>query len=381
MAILTFAEDFTNTIDLDSQLVGTPESGLYWNRGVHPILTVNNLLSFLPIISFTFPDWEIATPYNEFDTSRSKGDIVTHNSIIYQSLQDSNTGNQPDLTPLFWLPTNLESLRIKSFIWTVEDNFRAALTLDRKLIENQFIYNVGEQIRTLSGDFAAWAFEPKGSDYVKIRINQIALQANTDVAQDLFVINQGRLITTLTLNPDNGVLNFEDIGYIISGKGRFIFAINSQEVLSDNAFNDPFKYDGFVCYPLSGIGATPEGAEYSESSVGNGMNFNISAYLDSSLYITNNLIDFAKFLQTQMELDFVRTILHNANIRSNRDERIIAGSTFTQQLLSTESLNLELNTIAAKYMREKKIASQSVNRTFDKFLMKKNTFNVRRTTV
>jgi hypothetical protein len=381
MSILTFAEDFTNTIDLDSQLVGTPESGLYWNRGVHPILTVNNLLSFLPIISFTFPDWVTGTTYSEFDTSRSKSDIITHNSIIYQSLQDDNEGNQPDSTPLFWLPTNLESLRIKSFIWTVEDNFRSALTLDRMLIENQFIYNVGEQVRTLSGDFSAWAFEPKGSDYVRIRINQIALQANTDIQQDLFVINQGRLITTLTLNPDNGVLNFEDIGYVISGKGRFIFAINSQEVLSDNAFNDPFKYDGFVCYPLSGIGTVPEGAEYSESSAGNGMNFNISAYLDSDLYLTNNLIDFAKYLRVQMELDFAKTIIHNANIRSNRDERIIAGSQFTQQLLSTEVLNLDLNTIAAKYTREMKIAATSVNRTFDKFLMKKNTFRVRRTTV
>ncbi len=379
--VLTFAEDFTSTIDLDSQLIGTPESGLYWNRGVHPILTVEGLLSYLPIISFTFPDWEIGTTYNEFNTSRKKSDIVTKDSVIYQSLQDSNTGNDPASETAFWLPTNEESLRIKSFIWTVEDNFTSALTLDRKLIENQYIYNVGETVQTLSNDFSGWAWEPKGSDYVKIRFNQIALQANTDVQQSLFVINQGRLITTLTLNPDNGILSFEDVGYTISGKGRFLFVINSQDVLSENAYNDPLRYDGFVCYPVTGIGGTPEGATYSDSSIGNGLNFNVSAYLDSDLYITNNKVDFAKFLQVQMELDFVRTILHNTNFRSTRNERILKEGALAQQLLSTESLNLDLDTIARKYDLEKKIASEAVNKTFDKFLVKKNSFRVKRSVI
>ncbi|MCH8067849.1 MAG: hypothetical protein IID16_01050 [Candidatus Marinimicrobia bacterium] len=379
--ILTFAEDFTSTIDLDSELVGTPESGLYWNRGVHPILTIEGLLSILPIIDFTFSDWDSETTYNKFNTSRKKTDIVTLSSKIYQSLTDTNLNNSPDSNPTKWLLTNLESIRIKSFIWTVEDDFRAALTLDRKLIENQFIYNVGETLQTLSNDFSGWAFEPKGSDYVKIRINQIALQANTSTPQSLFVINQGRLITTLTLNPDNGNLLFEDIGYTISGKGRFLFVIDSQEVLSDNAFNDPLRYDGFVTYPVTGIGATAEGAVYSDSSTGNGLNFNVSAYLDSTLYITNNQIDFAKFLQVQMELDFVKTLLHSANFRSNREERTLLSSPLTQQLLSTEALNLDLNTIAAKYVAEKKIAVEAVNKTFDKFLKKKKSFTVNRTVI
>jgi hypothetical protein len=378
---LAFAEDFTSTVNLDDELIGTPDSGLYWNRGVHPILTAKNLLSYLPIVEFTFPAWGVGETYGKLETSRSKGDIVTYDSVIYQSLQAGNIGNQPDLTPLYWLPTNIDSLRIKSFIWTVEDNFLSALTLNRKLIENQYIYNVGETLQTLGNDYAGWVFEPKGSDYVKIRINQIGLQANTAIAQNLYVINQGQLITTLTLNPNNGILSFEDVGYTISGKGRFIFAIDSQDVLSENAYNDPLRYDGFVCYPVTGIGGTPQGATYSENSLGNGLNFNVSAYLDSSVYITNNKVDFAKFLQSQMELDFVRTVLHNANVRSNREERNLIGSPLTQQLLSTESLNTDLNTIAAKYMQEKKIASEAVNKTFDRFLKKKNTFRVKRRVV
>lgn len=379
--ILTFAEDFTSTVDLDSELIGTPESGIYWNRGVHPIMTVSNILNYLPIVSFTFPVWVVGTTYGEFDVSRSKGDIVTFNGDLYLSLQSGNIGNSPDVTPLFWLITNIESIRMRSFIWTVEDNFKSALTLDRKLIENQYIYDVGKEVKTLSGDFSGWAFEPKGSDYVRIRINQIALQATTTTPQNLYVINQGQLITTLTLNPIDGVLQFEEVGYTITGKGRFLFVIDSQDVLSENPYNDPLRYDGFVCYPVSGIGATPEDSDYSEGTIGNGLNWNISAYLDSQVYIDNNQVDFAKFLQAQFEFDAVRMFLHNSNNRSNRDERMVVDSPLIEQLLSTETLNTDMNTIARKYIKEKKFAAEAINRTFDKFLVKKGTFKTRRSVI
>jgi len=375
--ILTFAEDFTSTVDLDSELVGTPESGLYWNRGVHPILTTEGLLSYLSIIDFTFSDYAAGTTYAEFNVSRSKTDVVVSGGLIYLSLASSNTGNDPASSPTFWLLTNIESIRIRAFIWTVEDNFRSALTLDRKLIENQFIYNVGETIQTLPNDFAGWAFEPKGSDYVQITINQMSFQANTSTPQNLYVINQGVLIETLTLNPIDGVLQFEDIGYTITGKGRFLFVVDSQDVISENAFNDPLRYDSFVCYPVNGIGSTAEDAVYSEGSLGNGLNFNVSTYLDSTLYITNNQVNLAKFLQSQMQMDFVKTILHNSNFRSNREERMLTQSDLTMQLLSTESLNTDLNTIAATYVTEKKLAVEAINKTFDNFLKKKQTFSIK----
>lgn len=376
--VLTFAEDFTSTVDLDSELVGTSDSGLYWNRGVHPILTINGLLAYLPLVEFTFSDWINTSNYDNFSLSRKKSDIVNYNGELYQSIQASNTGNTPDSATTYWLKTNIESIRIKSFIWTVEDNFISALMLDRKLIENQYIYNVGDTLQSLPNDYSGWVFEPKGSDYVKIRINQIGLQANTSTPQNLYVVNQGRLIDTLTLNPQDGVLVFEDAGYTISGKGKFIFAIDSQDVLSNNAYNDALRYNGFVCYPVSGIGASPETATYAEGNIGNGMNFNVSAYLDSSVYVNNNKVDFAKFLQSQMEMDFVKMILHNPNFRSNRDERILAGGQQNIQLLSLEALNTDLNTIAAKYIKEKQLASEAINKTFDNFLRSKNTFKVTR---
>jgi len=74
---LTFAEDFTSTEVLDAQLIATPDSGLYWNRGVHPVLTVSNLLAFLPNVTFTFTAWSNSATYGVFETSRKRTDVVT----------------------------------------------------------------------------------------------------------------------------------------------------------------------------------------------------------------------------------------------------------------------------------------------------------------
>jgi hypothetical protein len=375
--ILTFAQDFTSIAELDTQLMGSPDSGLYWNRGTHPIVTISNIVDMLPLIDFTFAAYSALTTYGKFENSRKKSDLVTYESKIYQSLTETNSNHTPSSSPTYWLETNIDSIRMKAFIWNVEDNFLSELSLNRKLIENQYIYNVGKTLRTLSNDYSGWCFEPKGSDYVKIRINQIALQANTATPQNLYVINQGQLLTTLTLNPNNGILSFEDIPYTISGKGKFYFIIDSQEVLTDNAFNDPLKYNGFVCYPVNGIGATPQVAEYSENSFGNGLNFNVSVYLDSSVYINNNKIDFAKFLQSQFEYDLIRMILNNSNNRSNTNQRNLISEN-TLQLLATEALNIDLNTIARKYNYQKKVAIDAINRTFDRFLNKETGLKIKR---
>lgn len=376
---LTFAEDFTSQVTLDSQLLGTPDSGLYWNRGVHPVLTINNLLAFLPVEDFTFSAWDIGTTYTKFNDSRKRSDVVLYDDKVYQSLVNNNTGNQPDTSPTQWLETNIESLRIKSFIWTVEDNVLSALMINRRLIENQYIYNINETrtLRTNSNDYIGWAFEPKGSDYVKIRINQIALGANTTTPQSLYVVNQGVLIDTLTLNPQNGRLVFEDIGYSFSGIGAFYFLIEGQDFYSSGGYNDPLKYKGFVCYPVTGTGATPEGSDFNFSSSENGLNFNISCRLDSSIYVENNKIDLAKFYQAQFEYDFVRMALHNANNRSGIDERL-QKSGINNQLLATESLDISMATVAKNYMYQKKIATESINSTFDRFLKKRKGLNIKR---
>ncbi|MCP4336237.1 MAG: hypothetical protein GY679_00080 [Mycoplasma sp.] len=378
---LTFVQDHTSNVSLDSELMGTPDSGLYWNQGVHPLVTINNLLTFMNEKEFTFSDWAIGTIYVKYEDSQKTTDIVTYNDVIYQSLTDNNTGNQPDISPTNWLETNIESLKIKTFLKSAERNMISQLHLTRKLVDSQYIYNVGETLQTLPNDYAGWVIEPKGSDYVKIRINQLSLQANTTNDVSLYVINQGVLVDTLTLHPQDGRLVFEDIGYSFNGIGKFIFAFDSQEVKTESAYNDPLKYDGFVLYPVSGIGTTPQDADYSFNSNSNGLNFNISAYLDSAQYLNNNLIDFSKMLQTQFEYDLFRLMLSNANNQSSADERNIADNPRTLQLLTTETLDTEHLTIAKKYDVLLQDTKRSINKTFDRFLKSPTKFRVKTGTI
>lgn len=382
MAILAFAEDFTSDVQLDSDLLGTPDSGLFWNRGVHPIVTLDNLLSLLPSTTATFAAYSASVTYSKFETSRKRSDVVTYQSKIYRSLLDANINHTPGAqgSSAYWLETTLPSLKVKSFIWSVEDNVTSALSLNRKLIENQYIYNLGSKLNTLSNDWSGWAFEPKGSDYVKIRINQMSLQANTTNPVNIYVINQGILKETIVLTPNNGLLEFKNAPYTISGKGRFLFVFASQTVFCDGAYNDPLRYEGFVCYPVNGIGAIAKDAVYSENYNSNGLNFNVSAFLDSGVYLENNKVDFAKFYQAQFELDFMKLATTNANTESNREQRNMNNDR-TLALLATEALNNELNTVARNYLHQKKVAIEAINKTFDKYLTVPKGWDVTRSTI
>lgn len=376
--ILTIAEDFSNNINLDSELTSTPESGLYLNRGVLPVVTVENLLSILPIADVTFKEWNVATTYSKYSTSGNKNDIVTLNNKIYQSILNNNVGRSPDAEPSYWLETNIDSLRIKAFLSTAQDNLLSKLSLHRKLIENQFIYSVGEKTVDITDDYFGWAFEPNNSDYVKISLNQISIQANVDTPINLYVVNQGQLVDTLVLNPNNGVLSFEDVGYTISGKGAFYFITEGLEVKTETVGNMPMKYSGFTCYPVKGTGSTPEDSEYSESYLGNGFGFNVSVYLDSSDYVTNNMKHFGGALQAQFEMDFITALRFNANTRTSGTQRNIG---VDKDYLDFQATDLTSGTVARKHMDEIKRAKGAINKTFDRFMKAPKRLTIKRSSV
>jgi hypothetical protein len=364
--VLTFAEDFTSDVVLSTDLTGVPTSGMYFNRGVHPIITLKNLLSFLPLQTYTFGAYAAGTTYGKYEDTLVRTDCVLDGGIIYESLQTGNKGHTPSSSSTWWLPTNLDSLRVKSFIRSSKDNLLSALALNRKLVENQYIYNVGEDTVLPSGNYMGWVFEPKGSDYTKIRINQIGIQANSITPITVYVINQGTQLSTLSVTPVNGVLSFQDVVLDITSKGPVVLAIPSQSVKSQEAYNDPLKYNGFVAYPVIGTGASAAASTWEISYVGNGMSFNISAYADSTVYVNNNLIDFAKVTQAQFEMDFLRMLVSNANARSTRQERALNDTELNR--IYFEITDLQNNTISRRYNALIKETRQIISRTFDRAL-------------
>jgi len=359
--ILGIAEDFTTDVTLDTQLTSTSDSGLFLNSGVHPSITLENLLAFLPSEYTVSTAYNPATTYGIFEDTRNKKDLVVYDNKIYQSIATANTGNQPDTSASQWLETNIESLRLKNLIFSVLDKAYADLHLTKRLVDSQEIYEIGKHDVTLPSNYAAWVFEPKGSDYVTLKINQISFTKKSTTPVSLYVINQGVLIDTLTITPNNGVVDFRDLNYSFKGKGQWYFAIDSQDVVVGDYYVDPLNYNGFIASTAIGIGTSPETATYNYSTKGNGLGFNISAYLDSSSYIDNNIESFGSYVRALFEYVVFQTFYHNSNNQSNRAQRI----QMKDEVLLMELKSLQSDTVVRRYNYARKKAIKQLQLTFD----------------
>lgn len=359
--ILGIAEDFSSNVVLDTELTSASTTGLCLNSGVHPSITIDNLLSFLPFPKVVPEAWVIGETYQSYAVSKKRSDLVTYNDVIYQSLQNDNIGKQPDTDEDFWLETNIESLTLKSFIDKVNDKVLSDLSLTKRLVNSQQIYQVGKTEFLLPNDYAAWVFQPKGSDYVTITLHQIALQALTTNPVNLYVINQGTLVDTLVLTPNNGKFEFKELNYSFKGYGEWIFAIESQNVLVSSGYVDPLIYDGFVCYTATGTGDAPETAIWNLHQAGNGLGFNVSATLNSDVYIENNLSNFGNFIRATFELMALQVFLHNSSNRSNKNER----TQNDKELLLAETKSLDMNTVAKRHLTEYTRCKRLIEKVFD----------------
>jgi hypothetical protein len=359
--VLGISEDYTVDIDFDSELTNIPSSGLYINSGVHPSITNENLLEFLPKTVITFIEWSNSTTYAVFAETRNKKDIVLKGGKIYQSIKAGINQDPATEDSLYWLESNMQSLRLKNFIEKVKDRVYTDLSLDKRLINNQFLYDNGTNPVTLLNNYAGWVIEPKGSDYVSFRINQISLQKDGVTPVNLYIINQNTLIKTITITPNNGELNFVNTDIVLSGKGAFKLVIDSTDVYVGNSQIDPKRFDGFVAYTTNGTGDAPEGSKYSYSTYGNGIGLNITAYLDSKVYVDNNLSNFGSFIRATFEYMAFQMFMHNSSNASNRAQRL----QMADNILMAELKEMKSDTVVRRYINEKSKAVKMLEKTFD----------------
>jgi hypothetical protein len=359
--VLGISEDYTLDIDFDSELTNIPSSGLYINSGVHPSITNENLLEFLPKTAISLLEWSAEKPYAVFTETRNKKDIVTSGGKIYQSIKAGDNQNPSTADSLYWLETNMESLRLKNFLEKVKDRVHTDLSLDKRLINNQYLYDDGDVATTLLNDYAGWVIEPKGSDYVSFRINQVSIQKSGTTPVNLYIINQKTLVKTIQITPSDGELNFVNTDIVLSGKGAFKLVIDSTDVFVGNKNIDPRRFDGFVAYLTNGTGDAPETSKYTYSTYGNGIGLNITAYLDSKVYIDNNLSNFASFVRATFEYMAFQMFMHNSHNASNRATRI----QMADNILMAELKETKADTVVARYLNEKRMAIKMLEKTFD----------------
>lgn len=363
--VLGIAEDYSLNEDvyLDSELTDVPQSGVYANSGIHPSITLANLLAFLPKSDIVPATWNYTKDYKVYSSLRSKDALCTKTNIMYQSLKTPNINQNPATETAYWLKTSEQSLKLKSFISKVKDKVYNDLRLTKRLLNNQFIYEVGENVHTLPNDYCGWVFEPKGSDYVTIRINQASIQKSGTTPINLYVVNQGSLVDTLVLTPNNGKVAWNELAYTFKGNGKWHFLIDSTDVISNNGYIDSLQYDGFVCYTCVGIGNAPETATYSYGNTGNGLGFNVSVYLDSTDYIENNVVEFAPLVQATFEYMAFQMMASNSHNVSELAQRIQQDS----QMLKVETFdtNPNVNSSINRYKKALREAKDVINKTFD----------------
>ena len=359
--VLGISEDYTLDIDFDSELTNIPSSGLYINSGVHPSITNENLLEFLPKTAISLLEWSATKTYTVFTETRNKKDIVTSGGKIYQSIKSGINQNPTTADSTYWLETNMESLRLKNFIEKVKDRVHTDLSLNKRLINNQYLYDNGDVATTLLNDYAGWVIEPRGSDYVSFRINQVSIQKSGTTPVNLYIINQNTLVKTITIAPNNGELNFVNTDIVLSGKGVFKLVIDSTDVFVGNKNIDPKRFDGFVAYTTNGTGDAPETSKYTYSTYGNGIGLNITAYLDSKVYVDNNLSNFASFVRATFEYMAFQMFMHNSHNASNRATRI----QMADNILMAELKETKADTVVARYLNEKRMAIKMLEKTFD----------------
>jgi hypothetical protein len=357
--VLGLVNDLTSNVVLDSQLT-SPTSGVYLNSGVHSSITIKNLLSILPESNYTVLNYSPASDYGNFTDSRLMTDIVTDGSLIYESVKSSNTGNALTDTN-YWLLTNIDSVKLKVFIQKVEDRVYNDLSLERKLVNNQYLYEVGDNEIVLPSNYSAWTFEARGSDYVKFRLNQIAIQANTTGNVNVYVVNQGLLLSTLSIPVTNGAFNWTQSDYEFSGHGKFHFVIDSQSVNVGDNVVDPFNFEGFIAYTSTGTGATPQSAEYTDYMLGVGIGVNLSVYFDPQKYITNNAKEFSQFIRSAFEYVFFETAAHNSGNRSNSGQRTLMDI----PNMALQLTDLTNNTVGKRYNDNLKMARNLMRKAHD----------------
>jgi len=358
---LGIIEDFSiKNIYLDSELT-SPSCGVFLNQGVNPLITLKTLLDCLPKDCFTASEWSDEISYVKYEGSFSS--IVSHNDSVWQCLEDNLDSEPTDLNSN-WLKTSMESLRIKSFIARVEQRFYSMLDCDRRLIENQYLYDQGEKTEhELPNDYSGIEIEAKG-DYIRIKINEVSFEKSDSLPANLYVINDNQLVDTISLVTSGDSVVFQDVDYVYEGKGYLRLVVDSTIIKRGKGSYDSLKYKGFTIKSINGKGSTPNDCEWSDEVRGVGLGINVSIEASSSKYISNNCYQFSKAFRSVFE--YMCFELFMTTIRQSQTTMNLDASYLERELKVLDGM-----TVARSMSEGVSRAKGMLSDTFDKLLARK----------
>lgn len=367
---ITFKDSLNSlTAVLDSDLTGVSKSNRYFNSGVHPLITLENIEAMLPLLSsFTISAYAVGATYSNFNSTFSLDDVVTDSSKYYISVASANVGNAVSDTA-YWKETTLMSLILKDKIRSSIEVVLTNLITPNFITDNINMYRIPDNTDDLienTSKVVGFRINPISSDHLLFIINQIGLSFESNETITFSLYNQNTLQTTFTASATANYFSWSDVSDIeIESKTGAWYILYDQTTLTGRAIgnNTTFYYNMYKYANITPI-EMDSFSDLSNIDSSNlvydrnyGINLNFSISYDMTDFIKQHLKQLAECIQRQFEHDIITLFAYNPDVQSNREER-----NMQQDKLMYELKSMESETIIKKLNRSLK----KMKATFDK---------------
>ena len=352
----------TSEVKLSDNLTQS-ESGMYFQQ-VHPLLTLQNLMSIAPDFKNTnFPEHYTNSSYKE-------GVVVTLEDRYYKSIKDVPV-NTEITNDEFWIETNLFSEWLEdktkaSIIKLINKfiNMKLADKASKSLIENKTLFDGTGRLTNLATNrnrFVGFEVDTVRSKGVTVKINKIGLQFTRPGKYKVYILHSSCDTPVYSFEfeklksnsiewfkpKEDILLPYESqeidaggswyIGYLQSDLPENSQAINRdrdwstqpckgcsrQEFLAWQAWSKYIEVHPFYVDENQLLGEDEQ--MYFDPEIMNftydanyGINLDVSVYCDLTDFIIKQKQLFQDVIAKQVAVDFLREFAYNPNVRTNR---------------------------------------------------------------
>lgn len=352
----------TSEVKLSDNLTQS-ESGMYFQQ-VHPLLTLQNLMSIAPDFKNTnFPEHDANSSYKE-------GVVVTLEDKYYKSIKDVPV-NTEITNYEYWIETNLFSEWLEdktkaSIIKLINKfiNMKLADKASKSLIENKTLFDGTGRLTNIATNrnrFVGFEVDTVRSKGVTVKINKIGLQFTRPGKYKVYILHSSCDTPVYSFEfeklksnsiewfkpKEDILLPYESqeidaggswyIGYLQSDLPENSQAINRdrdwstqpckgcsrQEFLAWQAWSKYIEIHPFYVDENQLLGEDEQ--MYFDPEIMNftydanyGINLDVSVYCDLTDFIIKQKQLFQDVIAKQVAVDFLREFAYNPNVRTNR---------------------------------------------------------------
>jgi hypothetical protein len=353
--LVKFRPDF-DTDNLDNDLIGTSDSGLYFNSGVNGLITLKNIFA----LSQNTTKWNISAWADS--VTYQKNQVVSVSGDYYYSLSNDNLNKNPASDKTNWQKSTLQSIWIRREIWSTIEQVMADVVKASPLIDHELLYRVCDTTNRLTNDskFVGFEIRPRNSEHLKVVLNRVSAQfseANTDLT--LYLYNQNTKVAEFLISNEANDLRWTSLSSEneLSGHGKRWFLFYDQDDITGHAITHEFvlhnKVSAFVdLLPFEVPNTTTNFLKdvdgYTGESYGLGLDLTISC--DLTQFIITNKMSFAKLLQYQFAFRMLDLFVFNPEARENLERFNIS---VNREIIMAELRSENKNSIVSILNNEK----------------------------